>query len=153
MKQESPSLILWLLRKTLPYLVFGALAGVLIGFLRARHPDGLRVLRIIASALFGCVFLLYTKWSLQPVRHGYNWSRPERAGIFSSALGALILCVRLAVSSLPGPLWAYFAVSIVLAFIVRPVFNDYGFRKYHGEQSPPAYPERRADAPSGSAEA
>ena len=106
---------------------------MLIGFARAEYPGAIRVLRFVASALFGGVFLLYTGWSLQRVRHGYHWRLPERAATFASALGALLLCVKLALPSLPGPFWAYFTISIILAFFVRPVLEDYGFKKYLGE--------------------
>jgi hypothetical protein len=130
---ESPSFALWLLRKILPYLVVGAIAGVTIGFLKSEHPDALRILQITGAAVFGLMFLLYSWWAIHRSNSGYHWSVPERLGILASAVAALILSVRLALPTLPGAIWAYLLVSFILAFIIRPVLNDYGWKKYHGE--------------------
>ena len=134
MSERPPSFVLWFLRKLLPYLVVGAIAGVTIGFLEAKHSDALRILQVIGSVVFGLAFLLYSWWAVRRSSSGYNWSVPERLGICASAVAALVLSVRLALPMLPGAIWLWFIVSFVLAFIIRPVLDDYGWNKYHGEQ-------------------
>ena len=119
----------------LPILVVGAIVGASIGFSKPKHPDALRILQIIGSVVCTLTFLLYLWWAIRRPSNGYKWSVPERIGIFASSVAALILAIRLALPMLPGAIWVYFIVSFVLAFIVRPVLEDYGWKKYHGEQS------------------
>ena len=133
MSNESPSVALWLLRKLLPVLIVGAIAGVTIGLLKSKHPDALRILQIVGAVVFGLLFLLYSWWAVCRSSSGYSWSVPQRLGVFASAVAALILSVRLAVPTLPGAIWGYLIASFVLAFIIRPVLDNYGRNKYHDE--------------------
>ncbi len=134
MGNESSSFALWLFRKLLPWLVVGAIAGATIGFLKSEHPDALRISQIVGAVVFGLTFLLYSWWAISRSSSGYSWSVPERLGVFASAIAALILSVRLALPTLPGAIWIYLIASFVLAFIIRPILENYGWKKYHDEQ-------------------
>ena len=133
MGNQSPSFALWLLRKLLPVLVVGAIAGVSIGLLKSRHPDELRMVQIVGAVVFGLIFLIYSWWAICRSSSGYSWSVPERLGVFASAVAALILSVRLALPTLPGAIWGYLIASFVLAFIIRPALENHGWKKYHDE--------------------
>ena len=130
----STNITLWLLRKMLPFLVIGAIVGASIGFLKSGHPDGLRILEIVGSVVFGLMFLLYSWWAVRRSDPGYIWSVPERLGVMASAAAAGILSVRFALPMLPGTIWVYLVASFVLAFIIRPILENYGWKKYHNGQ-------------------
>ncbi len=114
-------------------LVAGAIAGVTIGFLKSEHPDALRISQIVGAVVFGLTFLLYSWWAICRSSSGYRWSVPERLGVFASAVAALILSVRLALPTLPGAIWIYLIASFVTAFLIRPLLENYGRKKYHDE--------------------
>ena len=134
MSVGSTSIVLWLFRKMLPFLVVGAIVGASIGFLKSGHPDGLRILEIVGSVVFGLLFLLYSWWAVCRSDSGYNWSVPERLGVMASAVAALILSARFALPMLSGTIWGYLLVSFGLAFIIRPILDSHGRKKYHDDQ-------------------
>ena len=136
MSVGSTSIALWLLRKTLPLIIVGAIVSASIVFLKSGHPEGLRILETVGSVVFGLMFLLYSWWAVSRSEAGYDWSVPERLGLMATATAALIVSVRLALPMLPGAIWVYLAVSFVLAFIIRPILDNYGWKKYdHGEDA------------------
>jgi hypothetical protein len=97
--------------------------------LRAKAPSVLGTVSTIAGILFGVLSALYFYWAIRADNGGgYRFSRLERLGVFSSGLGALLIAARLGFPGLfPGPIPIYFVAGFILAFIVRPILDHYGF--------------------------
>ena len=120
----------WIIRKIAPALFIGGVIGCTIGFLAVHNTSLLRVLSIVAATLFALCSLLYFCWAASTTNGGgYRWSALERIGIGVSGLAALLMSAKLAFpDALPGAHFLYLIGALILAFVVRPIFDSLGFK-------------------------
>ena len=120
----SLSFPVWIIRKFAPFLIGGSLLGIAIAFLEQGAPRMLRYAEISASVIFGGLFAVYLWWAVEPSKpEGYAWTLRERLGIVCSAIAVLILSLKFGFESLPGPIWGYVIVAVLLAFVARPALD------------------------------
>jgi len=135
--QRWQSFLPWMIRKIAPALFIGGVVGCTIGLLATHNAPVLRVLSIVAAVLFALCSLLYFYWAACPANGGgYRWSALERVGIAVSGLAALVMAAKLAFpDNFPGAHFAYLAGALILAFVVRPIFDNAGFNTNNSEQA------------------
>ena len=133
---RSLSFPVWFVRKFAPFIIGGALLAIAIAFLEQEAPRMLRYAEISAGVIFGGLFAVYLWWAVEPSKpEGYAWTLRERLGILCSAIAALILSLKLGFESLPGPMWGYVIVALLLAFVARPAVDLSSYDRGVAEQS------------------
>ena len=115
-----------------PVLVLVALT---IGFVAAKTPPMLEILTVVVAVLFAINSAIHFYWAARPVgAGGYRWSALERAGSAVSGFAALLITTKLVFQDhLPGPYLLYYGIAVFLAFVVRPMLDNAGYKAHHGE--------------------
>lgn len=137
-----------MIRKIAPALFVVGIVGCVIGLLATHNTPLLRVLSIVAAVLFALCSILYFYWAgCQTNGGGYRWSGLERIGIAVSGLAALVMAAKLALpDALPGSHVVYLVTAMILAFVVRPIFDSLGFNKNNSEQGGAGQPATRSES-------
>jgi hypothetical protein len=122
----------------MPGVVIGAIVAAALVLLKNHSPASLRILAIVASAIFALFSITYFYWaSCATNSGGYRWSRLERLGLVSSGFGAFLMFGKLGFpKQIPGPTIAYFFGALLLAFVVRPMLDSAGSKKTNSESGP-----------------
>jgi len=117
-------------------MLIGGFVGCAIALLATRNPSLFRVLSIVAALLFGSASIIYFYWAACPTNgDGYRWSILERVGIVASGLAALGMASKLAFPELlPGSDLLYLVAAMILAFVIRPIFDSLGVNNHSEPQ-------------------
>jgi hypothetical protein len=134
--QRGQSFLPWMIRKIASALFIGGIVGCTIGLLASHNVSLLRVSSIVAAVVFVLCSLLYFYWAACSTNGGgYRWSALERAGIAVSGLAALMMAAKLALPEiLPGAHFVYLIGALILAFVVRPILDNFGYNPNNSEQ-------------------
>ena len=119
--------IVWLIKKISPFLITGAIFGVVVGYTSTQGENYILLLRYAGAFIFFLLSVFYIAAAIKPSKKGeYQWSFIERIGVGCSALGSLLLFTKLIYFELPGNFVFWLIVAFVLSFVIRPIVCSIG---------------------------